>query len=203
MKFVDLIIEYPNILDADLCDTIIDRFESDSRKTQGVTSGGAKPDVKVSSDLNLSAFSDWSDIDSILYEKLTPYAAKYVNYLDEHLMSGLYGVFDTGYQIQKTSPGGFYKWHNDSGVKYPTGTELTHLNTRFATYIFYLNDIGDNVGGKTKFYFNGEYSITPQRGKLIMFPASTLYTHCGEEFRGDSKYIITGWLYSPIRNLVP
>ena len=38
-------------------------------------------------------------------------------------------MFDTGHQIQRTSPGGFYDWHHDG------------CDTRQLTFIFYLNDV--------------------------------------------------------------
>ena len=53
------------------------------------------------------------------------------------------------------------------------------------TYLWYLNDVTD--GGETA--FNGEYKIKPTAGKLILFPASWTFPHCGKMPVSSDKYI--------------
>jgi len=65
---------------------------------------------------------------------------------------------------------------------------------RIVTYIFYLNDVDD--GGQTQFFGDESVGVTPEMGKLILFPANPLYVHQGEPVRAGIKYIATGWLCS-------
>ena len=56
---------------------------------------------------------------------------------------------------------------------------------------WYLNDVED--GGETEFC--GDFTIRPEVGKLIFFPASWCYPHRGKMPISGDKYIITGWLH--------
>ena len=60
------------------------------------------------------------------------------------------------------------------------------------TFLFYLNTLEE--GGHTEFW--GNYKIKPETGKLLLFPASWTFPHCGKTPISDNKYIITGWIYS-------
>ena len=37
-------------------------------------------------------------------------------------------------------------------------------------------------------------TIKPEAGKLLLFPASWTFPHCGQMPISHDKYIITGWL---------
>lgn len=200
MKFTDLIISYPNVLGDDVCDEIISRFESDTRKEFGRTGSGYSPDVKQSTDLLISGLDGWEAIDNTIFERFSPYVEKYNNFLLDKTKFNPLEVTDSGYQIQKTIPGGFYTWHNDYSTKVNRSEILSTessaiIKSRYATYIFYLNDVTNDAGGRTKFYFGNEHTITPKKDTLLIFPASILYTHCGESLISGDKYIMTGWLY--------
>ena len=72
MKFTDLIVEYENVLDKSLCDEIISRFDADSRVYEGCVGDGLNLDMKRSKDLQISIIPDWKDIDSQIFELLSP-----------------------------------------------------------------------------------------------------------------------------------
>jgi hypothetical protein len=86
---------------------------------------------------------------------------------------------------------GIYTYHNDFNYE--------PCRYRLITFIFYLNSI--DHGGETEFK-NGKYKIKPEQGKLLLFPASWTYPHCGKTPYSEDKYIITGWLYSTDNNYV-
>jgi hypothetical protein len=79
---------------------------------------------------------------------------------------------------------GKYIYHNDFKVSH----EKKHY--RVVTFLWYLNDVDE--GGETEFW--GKYKIKPQAGKMILFPASWVFPHCGKMPISSDKYIITGWL---------
>ena len=205
MANIDLVKEYPNCLDKGTCEKIIKKFELDDRKGSGRTASGEQKNIKVSTDLMISEYEDWKEYDDIFFNIVTKKVQPYL----ENLRTALKyydpwdGIMDTGYQIQKTEPGGFYHWHNDAAMSI-VSTEQTNIDgdiffsgiQRIFTYILYLNDVDvENCGGRTQFYLDQEiHSITPEAGKLLLFPANTLYTHRGETLTDGLKYLMTGWV---------
>ena len=90
-----------------------------------------------------------------------------------------------GFNMQRTNPGEFYHWHCDED-------QLHNKWARSITYIFYLNDIHND--GYTEFY-NG-LKIQPRQGHCLIFPATWSFVHRGYPPKDETKYIITGWIYS-------
>jgi hypothetical protein len=50
-------------------------------------------------------------------------------------------------------------------------------------------------GGETELCI--DLKIKPEKGKLLIFPASWLYPHSGKMPISNDKYIVTGWIYAP------
>ena len=195
-KFTDLIVEYPNALSDDLCSEIIEKFEQDPRKQEGQTGPNKISDLKKSTDLWISDFHDWREMDGRIYEEFSPYVKPYFDHLKETLGAIVQctntQVVDSGYQIQRTNVGQYYGWHTDDEYAACMDT-LTHpirgemdsgssgYQRRLFTYIFYLNDGFE--GGRTQFRVGsgeeGCYSVTPEKGKLLCFPAHFLFWHQG------------------------
>ena len=203
-SFEDYIIEYPDVISVDLCDEIITRFEADDRVHPGM-SGMGLSDLKISDDLSISGYPEWSDIDEKIYNALNPHFISYVELITRTAKFSRPTMFhDRGYQIQKTTPGGHYHWHDDScneGSSLSsffdpdTGRELSFVNNRIFTYILYLNDRTDQLdNGKTQFYNDGiSKSVVAEPGKLLLFPANPFWVHRGEELTSGVKYLLTGW----------
>ncbi len=178
-----------NQLSSQFCTHIINKFEDDvSGHVIGKTAAGTTPGIKQSTDLEISygpKREDWVAEDRALSEALTNGIVKY----DHHLAKKMPGMaiagemFDTGHQIQRTSPGGFYDWHHDG------------CDTRQLTFIFYLNDVKGG-GGCTEFCDGTK--VYPRAGRLLIFPATGQYLHRGVAPKKDLKYIITGWCHTPV-----
>jgi len=186
--FSDLIWEKRNELTEEFCSRCIEKFEEDPRKYQGVTGAGVKLDTKQSIDLAISGVDAWEEEDAIFYESLNRCSKEYVKeFQGMFSLDGPAEKFkDTGYQIQKTVPGGFYKWHTDFSCT--NGDNAP----RYLTFIWYLNDIHED--GYTEFIDGTR--IQPETGKLIMFPATWTYMHRGYPPKSEEKYICTGWLHT-------
>jgi|TARA_B110000902_G_scaffold220802_1_gene255976 hypothetical protein len=192
---MDFVYEIPNNLSDEMCKDIIKRFDADDRKAPGITGGvdasGINP-VKRSMDLHVSGLEDWTDIDKYLHTQLGEGIKKYMEYGEKkgcqnigHLSCG---TEDTGYQIQKSEVGDFYSWHDDQS------------KNRSITFLWYLTTHDPiNHGGGTAFHplaGDGGKIVTPERGKLLLFPATWTYIHMGLPlYNGDPKYICTGWLH--------
>ena len=183
-----------NIVTPEQCNEIIDRFEKDRKhQHQGVTAGGVDISVKDSIDLMPDMNpEEWKDIEELFHKKISLMLDLYVTHLrNSGLLTsfnndGIYlvppnleNMIDTGYQIQRTSPGKGYIWHNDAA------------SHRLLTFILYLNDVEE---GWTQFYTGDQ--ISPSLGRGVIFPATWTYYHQGYPPK-QTKYIMTGWLHEP------
>ena len=184
--FTESIFQLPNQLTREFCKSCIDKFETDSRKTCGSTAAGHDVRVKQSTDLMISRSDDWKEQDYTVNEALSNGLEKYNAHMKKvvsgHIPGEFFGGFDTGYQIQRTTPGGFYDWHHDA------------VDTRSLTFIFYLNDIKHK--GYTEFIDGTR--VQPKAGKLLIFPATNQYVHRGVAPKNEVKYLMTGWIYTPL-----
>ena len=183
-----------NIVTPEKCTEIIDRFEKDRKhQHQGVTAGGVDISVKDSIDLMPDMNpEEWKDIEGLFHKKISLMLDLYVTHLRNsglltsfnnngiHLVPpNLENMMDTGYQIQRTSPGKGYIWHNDAA------------SHRLLTFILYLNDVEE---GWTQFYTGDQ--VSPSLGRGVIFPATWTYYHQGYPPK-QTKYIMTGWLHEP------
>ena len=200
MKFKDFIYEQPKQLTPQFCKNLIEKYETNDqairRRAQGHLGVGVwneqtAKSFKQSEDVNISHLSEFLQEDKILNIALAKLTQ---NYLD-HLSTFNYGFDplislnyeDSGFQVQKTTPGGYYKWHHDQ------------IGRRYFTYIFYLNDV--NHEGQTEFV-NG-LKVKPEEGKGLIFPASWQYVHQGIAPKDEIKYIATGWISEVIPEIDP
>jgi len=174
----------------DLCNKIIATFEKEPNKYKGVTRNGLNINVKDTLDyfinITVDKSSIWYDINVFLYNELSKNLVQFDTIIFEkygiHLVDEK--LCDTGFMIQKyTKNVGKFVYHDDFSIK-----DNIH---RVITYIWYLNDVLE--GGETEFC--GDFRVKPTAGKLVLFPASWCYPHCGIMPFSNDKYIITGWLH--------
>jgi 2OG-Fe(II) oxygenase superfamily len=178
---MDLVLEIPNNLDPEFCKKIIDKFDLDERKIQGVTTTGLEIEKKDSLDLPIGWLDDWSEIVSELDIKLNEVIERYIQFIQQrtNLPFDAISLFNLKhhYQVQKIN---YFDWHHDFSVKPPY--------MRVFTFMWYLN-VPDE-GGMTDFIFK---KVKPETGKLLVFPASWTCPHKGHFAK--NKYILTGWLW--------
>ena len=194
---MEYIYEIPNLIDDIVCDDIINKFEVDQRKGTGMV-GFHKVDetIKKCVELSISSLNEWSHVDKYLYSKYGECLKKYKTYV--HNLVGeawdptwtdiiFEDLKDTGYLIQRTDQDGFYKWHQDA---HPT-------EHRVFACILYLNTLTPEDGGTTDFMIGSKcISITPEKGKMLIFPSVWPYVHTGTPVLSStkSKYIVTTFL---------
>jgi hypothetical protein len=193
---MDFVLEIPNHIHKEVCEDMIKRFENDTRKHQGVLGPPPRVEtsIKSSMDLSFSSFEEWKDVDTYILNKINEGVDLYKKHLSKKGIDAMYNAFnnchDSGYQIKKTTKGEYYAWHNDSVSK----------DGRFLVFIFYLNTLHPIYdGGGTAFHPTSGCGkvITPEEGKLLIFPATWTYFHTGLPITSDkSKYICTTWLCS-------
>jgi hypothetical protein len=177
------IFEIGNALPSEICREIIRRFEEKTdQQYEGRIGQLQEKDssIKRSTDLVVSGKEDWKDIDGILFRSLgfalREFREKYPYFK---------GPFkDMGYAIQRTLPGEFYHWHIDGGSH--------EFSQRQLVAVWYLNDV-KGPGGETEFLFQ-DVKVTPQEGKLLLFPPFWTHEHRGATLERGVKYIATTWV---------
>ena len=181
----DFIYIEENTLSKDFCNHCIKKFENDDRKCIGVFNNGnsgmpvVDSTVKQSTDLYISSESDWNEENLTFDKSLSEHYESYVGKTFSEEYRNDFRARSKGFQIQRTEPGQFYRYHSDS------------YRDRLVTYIWYLNDIFED--GYTEFEFG--LKVQPRTGKILLFPATWQYLHRGYPPKSETKYLCTGWLY--------
>jgi len=198
---------YNNTLNPEICQFIIDKFESSQNLVAGMAGGGVRKDIKSSTDLMIhderNIDEDWNYIYNYLMENLLSNLVDYLEQNDFPILSSNFSskssvvrtaqtCFMSGnnnnphIQMQRYIGGeGYYAWHHEN--------EGGSTSKRELFFIYYLNTLPT---GGTEIKYNPQI-IYPETGKLVIAPAYWTHKHRGNApGDGNTKYIITGWIES-------
>lgn len=172
-----------NALNAVQCTEIINRFDTATDEQYQGRIGQTEDintDIKRSTDLVISGKPHWKDIDQLLFQSL----ATGIRFMraNHSFFSGRFKDF--GYAIQRTNEEEFFHWHVDGGSH--------SFSDRQLVAIWYLNDV-PGPGGETEFRLQN-IKITPEAGKLVLFPPFWTHEHRGVTLSKGVKYIATTWV---------
>lgn len=183
-------------LPKEVCQKIIEEFYAEDihmHKYSGVTRSGLAATTKDTTDLQINRLQSipfWKNVSTLLRAELE---SNLVMYLQSLNITWPKSIIDEliipVFQMQKYNANrGKYIKHQDYAA------DLS--KQRIITYIWYLNDVTE--GGQTTFW-NDDLKIQPTAGTLLFFPALPVFDHCGKMPISDDKYIITGWIYEPLK----
>ena len=172
-----------NALPKDICKEMIRRFEEDKQaQYRGRIGQDFKEDhnIKMSTDLTISAHEHWQDISQELFRSLG---------LSLKEFSAAFPFFkgrfkDVGYNMQRTNEGEYYNWHIDGGSHGFADRQLVAL--------WYLNDV-EGPGGATEFMYQNT-SVQPKEGSLVLFPPFWTHEHRNSQLQKGVKYVATTWI---------
>lgn len=195
----NFVYEIDNVLSPNLCINIIDKFELDdcnkvSGKLGSLNFSRIDTFSKDSVEISIPTSPGWEKAHEKIKHHFYKALDKYMDHIKKILKSA--GVEEDGdldffmdstftqshpidFNIQKITKNKRYRWHQDT--EYHT--------KRLFTAIIYLNTLGPDDGGKTRFV-NGR-EIEPVAGKMVIFPATWDCAHCGQLVKSDTKYIIS------------
>ncbi len=184
VKHGSFLFEIKNALPDFLCDDMVARFEANQAdQYQGRVGSdmGSKTELKKTTDIVASGKEHWKDVDNNLFRSLSMALKEF---------KGLFPYFgdisrfkDMGYNLQRYQPGEYYHWHVDA--------DNLELSSRQLVALWYLNDV--EVGGETDFVHQ-QISITPEKGKLVLFPPFWTHQHRAAVVEKGVKYIATTWI---------
>jgi hypothetical protein len=189
-------------LSSEVCRDLIELFENEERKYDGVTRGGLQKNIKDTKDFVIPENEPkWYKYYHLFHHELTRNLQIYLNKLNDNSSfknqnqntTNIYKHFENAkishsiFMLQRYIMNeGKYVYHNDFSIDYNT------KKNRIITYLWYLNDVEE--GGETDFP-DINIKVKPETGKLVLFPATWDFPHCGKMPISSNKYIVTGWLY--------
>ena len=173
---------YDDILDEDICQSLIDKFEQSNSQYE------IHDNVAMSfTQINLMKHNDWR----IFYDDLNlSFKSCIERYKDDcqivdNMFPRRFGYEQ--YRMKRYLPDGKDQFRNH--------VDVMDYNTarRFLVFFLYLNE---PEGGETEFHcFNGE-KIKPKAGRMCMFPPMWTHLHSGNAVMGTKpKYIIGSYLH--------
>lgn len=177
------IFERPGALPADFCEEVIRRFEAQPEYHHEGRIGQIQSkdvSIKKTTDLVVSGKDDWKDIDQIFFRCVAAALREFREFYPYFK-----GPFkDMGYQVQRYRVGEYYQWHIDGGSH--------QFSQRQLVVLWYLNDV-PSPGGETEFLYQ-DVKVTPEQGKLVLFPPFWTHEHRGATVEKGVKYIATTWV---------
>lgn len=183
VKANTFIFEKKDALPKDVCAEMIRRFEaSEDEQYEGrIGQTVAKENsIKQTTDLVTSGKEKWKDLDRELFRSLSTAIQEF-----RETYPFFKGPFkDMGYNLQRYQEAEFYHWHIDSGSH--------EFSQRQLVAIWYLNDV-EGPGGETEFILQ-DVKVTPEAGKLVLFPPFWTHEHRAVTVNKGVKYIATTWV---------
>jgi Rps23 Pro-64 3,4-dihydroxylase Tpa1-like proline 4-hydroxylase len=183
LKPGSFVFERSGALPPSFCDEVVKRFEANPQQQYAGRVGQLREEnasIKQTTDLVVSNKDNWKDADQMFFRSL---AAAMREFRETYPYFN--GPFkDLGYQVQRYLPGQFYHWHVDGGSH--------ELSQRQLVALWYLNDV-PGPGGETQFLYQ-DISVTPERGKLVVFPPFWTHEHRANVLEDGVKYIATTWV---------
>jgi len=178
------IYEKKNALPDFLCDDMVARFEANEADQYQGRVGvdmNSNPALKKTTDVIASGKEHWKDVDNNLFRSLAMALKEFKEVYP--YFSEMSRFKDMGYNIQRYREGEYYHWHVDA--------DNLGIASRQLVALWYLNDVEE--GGTTDFIFQ-KASVTPEKGKLMLFPPFWTHEHRAAEVKKGVKYIATTWI---------
>jgi len=210
----DFIIEIKNAYPDELCDEFIHEWVTPKEHLMSKYHPDLPMDIhlkmKSSQDIQFQLHSEGNIVPNprhlLLNDKyqyiMTKVKKKYTDILIENgldrrsstppevymLQEQITDSIQSGIVMARTDPGQHYDWHVDSMFG-----DL--CRERLLTCILYLNDMDEDAGGCTEFS-NGRV-VRPEKGKVLIFPATPQYVYRGAIVNKGTKYEITTFAREP------
>jgi hypothetical protein len=170
---------YDNIVDGDVCDQLIDKFESHSNKTIRNQSPMLFDEVNL-------VREEWPIVQE-LQGLIQSCASSYRYQLN------LDFAIPTKFGIEQFR---MKRYHSNQG-HFDTHVDITDYSSarRFLAFLIYLNE---GEGGDTDFIdMSGEifHTVKRKRGTVLVFPPMWMFKHRGNKPIDSTKYIISSYFH--------
>ena len=188
----NLIQVYDDVIDKDSCNTLIGKFETHEEQHETVYQEDG--DEKIAfKQLQMIQFKEWESVQSGMLELFQDYIVRYK--IDCNIKTKQWPD-EYGYEAIRMKR----YLNNDSDRFDPHVDVLNHdTSRRFLAFFIYINDVDE--GGETKFLNFQKpgtfipFTVTPKRGRLLMFPPMWPWYHAGLKSESGNKYLIHSYCH--------
>ncbi len=220
----DFIGIYDDVLDADFCAHLIEKFEHSEHKHKGLTGHGVDLAKKDSLDITINQHPDWrSEFDRIgllTLQQVMRYAREYPFLLVGSLASALKDS-DTGEmktlghedvaklpdetlamivrRLYRVGSINLQKYDRGRGGYHHWHSELyphprDPANDTLHRVLLFMYYLNDVEQGGQTSFFFQDNHVAPRRGRMVIAPAGFTHTHKGQVPESGDKYILTSWI---------
>ena len=175
--YTDFIGVYENIVDPNLCDQLINYFETSDRWSQ-VPPTNRSANWIQDQQLVIDAFNK-----GLASQVMIPFRRCFQNYIENYPLLNSTNYISSTVLVQKTLPcQGYHAFHTENN-----GWDLV---SRTMAWMIYLNDVPE--GGETEFLYQ-KRRFKPTTGTILIWPGGYTHMHRGNPPM-STKYIATGWV---------
>jgi len=199
MQLIDLALHVPNFVPPDICDKVIDFYESQDRECKSFEGyyNQENDGVVQSSGLCFEVITE-----DTIYDDIHEYTGKGIFEWLKHINS--FGCFEPKtlggltncsykYRIIKYSEGMSIYQHTDVGG---SGGRL-HEKTIRGSCTLNFSDVNDYEGGEFSI-FRGRYQVKLGKGDLMIFPADAFWVHGTNPVTSGARYAVNSFLHPDI-----
>jgi len=175
-KLHDYIKVFPNVLDTQSCEDIINNKQY---TFTAASAGTGAPPAEIAKYRNCYITGLFEEDDKIIYRAVEKALNSYIATLGPYSAT-MNLIGDTGYDFLKYETGGFYTTHLDDDTVNPRRISISLL----------LNE--EYEGGEFQFF--GEYKVNGKTGSAIVFPSNFCYPHEILPVTSGTRYCIVTWI---------
>lgn len=182
VRLNDLIQVHDNVLSKNDCESLINLFESVPEK-ESIDNNGTPKFTQYNLTQNISSHDkNITGIHNKLIRSVQHYRDKYYKYVHRN-------CFPEKHAFEQFRIKAYEVDNND---RFDTHVDVTNYESsrRFLSFFWYLNDV--ETGGETVF---DELTITPQKGRMVIFPPLWMFPHRGNKPISGKKYLLSTYLH--------
>lgn len=182
LELRDFIKTYDNAIAENVCDFLIETFESNEHKQERVEENKTPNFTQYNLTENRSDSEDLNSVHNYLISKVFDYRDLYYEHVDKRCFPEEHNFEE--FRIKK--------YMNDGNDMFDTHVDVTDHSSavRYLSFMWYLNDV--NEGGETVFC---DAIIKPQKGTLLVFPPLWVFPHKGMPPISNEKYLLSTYLH--------
>tara|TARA_R100000005_G_C4957207_1_gene175334 strand:+ start:269 stop:880 length:612 start_codon:yes stop_codon:yes gene_type:complete len=185
-KLTDYIRTYDNVVDDDFCSRAIEQFEQDESIQEKIDREQRPTFTEVNiSKQYIQKNTAWYETNLVANQAYVQCVSEYMDEMD------LGPDFPAKYAFEEFRLKRYIAGTDD---QFKDHVDVQDYNSarRFLVCFLYLNDVKD--GGNTNFP-KLDYSITPKRGRMLLFPSTWMFRHAGLPVIRGTKYILGTYLH--------
>jgi hypothetical protein len=178
----DLIHVHENVLEPNICKSLIDLFENNSDKHERFDNNKRPNFTQFNLTENSKMSDEINNLHNYLIKIALNYKKKYYDFVDIR-------CFPEQNNFEQFR---IKRYNTDGNDAFDTHVDVSDYATarRFLSFMWYLNDVDE--GGETIF---NELTIKPKTGAMIIFPPLWMYPHKGVAPISNTKYIMSTYLH--------